>query len=189
MKKWTRRELDDAVTGLFLARRIPEAFQFAMPGQFARLNRIARTGEIRLSTSAGQGQQTLTMSPKKWGGSARCEALLKHLAMRCGLVLSSGERRSKVGVLTSANTSGVAGIGFFWYGRRNGSGTPTLHVRASHPTKAGKAIGRSVDLHGLDRALDAAIEARLNWGAPQPNREVLMRRLQAEYQTRGQQGG
>jgi len=92
---------------------------------------------------------------------------------------------SAVGRPTYRTRTGCPGIRFEWAMRVCG---PVLRVVATWTDKDGRArrTAYSVEVHGLEEALDLAIKARTSAGAPMPDRADLLQRLRAEYATKGQ---
>lgn len=90
---------------------------------------------------------------------------------------------SNVGRTNRRTRTKVAGIRFEWVLRACG---PMLRVVATWTDKQGIArhTSFSVQAQGLEGALDRAIAARISAGAPQPDREDLLQRLRAEFETR-----
>ena len=90
---------------------------------------------------------------------------------------------SRVGRTQRRSRTSVAGIRFEWAMRTSG---PVLRVVATWTDRAGVPhhTSYSVDVHGLEGALDLAIAARTSNGAPMPDRAELLERLTAEHRTR-----
>lgn len=87
---------------------------------------------------------------------------------------------STVGRLMQRSRTRAAGIRFEWVERTVG---PVLRVVATWTDKTGRPrhTSFSVEVHGLDGALDLAIAARVSDGAPMPDRADLLQRLREEY--------
>lgn len=90
---------------------------------------------------------------------------------------------SKCGRLTKRSRTGVSGIRFDWAARVAG---PMLRVIATCTDQQGRAkhTSFSVEANGLEGALDKALQVRLAYGAPAPDRSKLLQLLHTEYTTR-----
>jgi hypothetical protein len=89
---------------------------------------------------------------------------------------------SKMGRLMWRSRTRTAGIRFEWVLRTTG---PVLRVVATWTDWQGQPrhTSFSVQCNGLEGALDRAIAARMSCGAPAPDREDLLKRLQKEFAT------
>lgn len=89
---------------------------------------------------------------------------------------------SSAGRLMRRSRTRTAGIRFEWVLRTVG---PVLRVVATWTDRLGQPhhTSFSVQCNGLEGALDRAIAARISCGAPMPNREDLLQRLQQEFAT------
>lgn len=89
---------------------------------------------------------------------------------------------STMGRLMRRSRTRTAGIRFEWAMRTCG---PVLRVVATWKDHLGQPhhTSYSVQCNGLEGALDRAIASRVSCGAPQPDREDLLRRLQQEFAT------
>lgn len=89
---------------------------------------------------------------------------------------------STMGRLMRRSRTRTAGIRFEWVLRTVG---PVLRVVATWTDKHGQPhhTSFSVQCNGLEGALDRAIAARISCGAPLPDREDLLQRLQQEFAT------
>ncbi|MBV8035416.1 hypothetical protein [Roseateles sp.] len=89
---------------------------------------------------------------------------------------------SRMGRLMKRSRTRTAGIRFEWVLRTIG---PVLRVVATWTDRLGQPhhTSFSVQCNGLEGALDRAIASRMSCGAPRPNREDLLRRLQKEFAT------
>ncbi|MFG6486899.1 hypothetical protein ACG04R_09465 [Roseateles sp. BYS78W] len=89
---------------------------------------------------------------------------------------------SSVGRLMRRSRTRTAGIRFEWAMRTCG---PVLRVVATWTDHQGQPhhTSYSVQSNGLEGALDRAIASRISCGAPQPDREDLLRRLKQEFAT------
>lgn len=89
---------------------------------------------------------------------------------------------STAGRLMWRSRTRTAGIRFEWAMRSCG---PVLRVVATWTDRQSQPhhTSFSVQCNGLEGALDRAIAARVSCGAPMPNREDLLQRLQQEFVT------
>lgn len=89
---------------------------------------------------------------------------------------------SAMGRLMRRSRTRTAGIRFEWVLRTVG---PVLRVVATWTDRLGQPhhTSFSVQCNGLEGALDRAIAARISCGAPMPDREDLLQRLQQEFAT------
>lgn len=89
---------------------------------------------------------------------------------------------SSTGRLMRRSRTRTAGIRFEWVTRTTG---PVLRVVATWTDRHGQPhhTSFSVQCNGLEGALDRAIAARCSCGAPMPDREDLLQRLQQEFAT------
>ena len=90
---------------------------------------------------------------------------------------------STIGRMTKRNRTGCPGIRFEWIARKC---MITLHVVATWTNAQHRRCktSYSVEVHGLEEALDLAIAARLRFdGAPVPDRPALLEKLRLEYAT------
>lgn len=89
---------------------------------------------------------------------------------------------SKMGRLMWRSRTRTAGIRFEWAMRSFG---PVLRVVATWKDRQGHPhhTSFSVQCNGLEGALDRAIASRISCGAPMPDREDLLQRLQQEFAT------
>lgn len=89
---------------------------------------------------------------------------------------------STMGRLMRRSRTRTAGIRFEWVLRTVG---PILRVVATWTDRLGQPhhTSFSVQCNGLEGALDRAIAARISCGAPMPDREDLLQRLQQEFAT------
>jgi hypothetical protein len=89
---------------------------------------------------------------------------------------------SAMGRLMRRSRTRTAGIRFEWAMRSCG---PVLRVVATWTDRQGLPhhTSYSVQCNGLEGALDRAIASRISCGAPQPDREDLLQRLQEEFAT------
>ena len=89
---------------------------------------------------------------------------------------------STMGRLMWRSRTRTAGIRFEWAMRSCG---PVLRVVATWTDHEGQPhhTSYSVQCNGLEGALDRAIAARISCGAPMPDREDLLQRLQQEFAT------
>jgi len=89
---------------------------------------------------------------------------------------------SRMGRLMRRSRTRTAGIRFEWAMRTCG---PVLRVVATWKDRLGQPhhTSYSVQCNGLEGALDRAIASRVSCGAPMPDREDLLRRLQQEFAT------
>ena len=89
---------------------------------------------------------------------------------------------SSMGRLMHRSRTRTAGIRFEWAMRTCG---PVLRVVATWTDRLGHPhhTSYSVQCNGLEGALDRAIASRISCGAPMPDREDLLQRLQQEFAT------
>jgi hypothetical protein len=89
---------------------------------------------------------------------------------------------STMGRLMRRSRTRTAGIRFEWAMRSCG---PVLRVVATWTDRQGQPhhTSYSVQCNGLEGALDRAIASRISCGAPMPDREDLLQRLQQEFIT------
>ncbi|MFG6465702.1 hypothetical protein [Roseateles sp. BYS87W] len=89
---------------------------------------------------------------------------------------------SQTGRLMQRSRTRTAGIRFEWVMRTVG---PVLRVVATWKDRHGHPhhTSYSVQSNGLEGALDLAIASRISCGAPRPDREDLLQRLQQEFAT------
>ncbi len=89
---------------------------------------------------------------------------------------------STMGRLMRRSRTRTAGIRFEWAMRTCG---PVLRVVATWTDQLGHPhhTSYSVQCNGLEGALDRAIASRISCGAPMPDREDLLQRLQQEFAT------
>jgi hypothetical protein len=89
---------------------------------------------------------------------------------------------SAMGRLMRRSRTRTAGIRFEWAMRTCG---PVLRVVATWTDRLGQPhhTSYSVQCNGLEGALDRAIASRISCGAPLPDREDLLQRLQQEFAT------
>ncbi|WP_457424433.1 hypothetical protein [Roseateles sp. P5_E7] len=89
---------------------------------------------------------------------------------------------STMGRLMRRSRTRTAGIRFEWAMRSCG---PVLRVVATWTDRQGQPhhTSYSVQCNGLEGALDRAIASRISCGAPLPDREDLLQRLQQEFAT------
>ncbi|WP_348009359.1 hypothetical protein [Roseateles sp.] len=87
-----------------------------------------------------------------------------------------------MGRLMRRSRTRTAGIRFEWAMRSCG---PVLRVVATWTDRQGQPhhTSYSVQCNGLAGALDRAIASRISCGAPLPDREDLLQRLQQEFAT------
>ena len=89
---------------------------------------------------------------------------------------------SSMGRLMRRSRTRTAGIRFEWAMRTCG---PVLRVVATWTDRQGQPhhTSYSVQCNGLEGALDRAIASRISCGAPIPDRQDLLQRLQHEFAT------
>lgn len=89
---------------------------------------------------------------------------------------------STMGRLMRRSRTRTAGIRFEWAMRTCG---PVLRVVATWTDQQGHPhhTSYSVQCNGLEGALDRAIASRVSCGAPMPDRQDLLQRLQHEFKT------
>lgn len=89
---------------------------------------------------------------------------------------------STMGRLMRRSRTRTAGIRFEWAMRSCG---PVLRVVATWTDRQGQPhhTSYSVQCNGLEGALDRAIASRISCGAPLPDRQDLLQRLQQEFAT------
>jgi hypothetical protein len=138
-------------------------------------------GEVlgyQLRVGNGGAGQTKAFASRKYGGAAKALATARRTARELGLLVDRKRGGSSVGRRTSRSPTPAAGIGFAWH---EFATSTVLYVTASWCDKTGAARHTcySTERHGLDGALDKAIAARTSCGAPMPDRNALLKALQA----------
>lgn len=122
-----------------------------------------------------------TMDTEAMAGAAHAAAAERFLnEMRLERPRRPGG--STMGRLMRRSRTRTAGIRFEWVLRTVG---PVLRVVATWTDALGQPhhTSFSVQCNGLEGALDRAIAARVSCGAPAPDRQDLLQRLQQEFAT------
>lgn len=167
-----------------LLQRVPDSFRFARPGQHVQVIATTRSsrgqsGSVRLQIGACRQGYTMSLSTQRYGGADRTLQLAHAMVAATGLTHGGPFRGPRKGEPNSRNKSGAGNILFRW---TEGARGRYLHVRAYVDTaSSGKGVRSwSVEVHGLEGALDNAIELRRAAGYT-PNRERLLERLVQIY--------
>lgn len=108
-------------------------------------------------------------------------AAVRTFAAEIGVVIRVGRQGSAIGRRTKLSRTPAAGIRFLWKEGRQS----VLYVCATwmHSGKAHHSSW-STAVHGLEGALNLAIEKRVQAGAPDPDRRALLHALKVEYARR-----
>lgn len=157
-----------------------------MSAMHSHIVAIRRDGVVeghQLRVNGGGVGQSKFFSSGKWGGPEKARRAAEKEARALGLPKAIKRGGSQTGRLMCTNLTGTAGIRFQWI--ESGSG-PLLRVVATWTDKRGRnrQTSYSVDRNGLEGALDKALKARTSCGAPQPDRDALLKRLGKEFRTR-----
>ena len=128
----------------------------------------------------------MSLSTQRYGGVTRALRLAHALIKACGLTHGGPFRGPQKGEPNCRNQSGAGNILFCW---SEGAHGHYLHVRAYVDTaNSGKGLRSwSVEVHGLEGALDKAIALRRAAGYT-PDRAQLLQRLIEVYNGRAPAG-
>ena len=147
--------------------------------QTAHIVTIRRQGEIegyQLRINGGGPGLSKFFAARKLGGAEKALRLARRTAKEMGLPKTRKRGGSVAGRLLSTSRTPAAGIRFEW--------TPfalhtVLYVVATWRNPKGRPASTrySVVRHGLEAALDMAIEKRTSCGAPAPDRAALLKAL------------
>ncbi|MBL8333989.1 MAG: hypothetical protein JNM08_12830 [Rubrivivax sp.] len=145
----------------------------------AHIVTIRRDGEIegyQLRVNGGGPGLSQFFAARKLGGAEKALRAARRTARDMGLPKTRKRGGSEPGRLLSTSRTPAAGIRFEW--------TPfavstVLYVVATWRGPKGRPSSTrySVARHGLEKALDLAIEKRVSCGAPQPDRAALLKAL------------
>ncbi|MBK6616197.1 hypothetical protein [Ottowia sp.] len=148
---------------------------------------IRREGSVvahQLRFDSGGPGNSRYFSARKHGGPEGSEKAARKTIRQLGLPLPKRRGGSTVGRVTKRNKSGEPGLRFVWI---EGPVEIVLVVVATwtdnRRTQPHCRTSYSTAIHGLEGALDKAIEARTSCGAPMPDKASLMRRLRQTYRT------
>lgn len=148
---------------------------------------VIRRGEVieghQLRINGGGSGLSKFFSAGRYGSAEKARRAAEREARALGLPKSRGRGGSAQGRRLSTSPTCSAGIRFVW---NQGGEDAVLRVHASWVDKRGRArqTSYSVERNGLEGALDKAIKARTSCGAPQPDRDALLRMLRREYRTK-----
>jgi len=135
---------------------------------------------IQLRIGDGGPGYTKHFSTKRYGGEEGAVRAATNTAKSLGLVISKTRPGPTPGRRQANNKTGEPGIQFLW---RNYE-TPVLAVVATWvdtKTSRPKSTSYSVEINGLEGALDKAIAARNRSGVPVTTKKVLLRNLRSTY--------
>lgn len=159
-----------------------------VPATVARAHVVAlRTnGEVvayQLRRGRGGPGETKSFSVNKYGGPRKALKAAMEEAKAQGLVVGLGRGGSPKGRPNSRSSTPAAGIRFVWEEYGNSS---VLYVVASWTNPDGRPAQSSWSTakHGLEGALDMAIERRVASGAPEPDKKALLKALKVVYKSR-----
>jgi len=149
----------------------------------AHIVTIRRQGEIegyQLRINGGGPGLSKFFAARKLGGADKALRAARKTAKEMGLPKTRRRGGSEPGRLLSTSRTPAAGVRFEW--------TPfalntVLYVVATWRGKNGRPSSTrySVQRHGLEQALDMAIEKRTSCGAPAPDRAALLKALKKVY--------
>jgi hypothetical protein len=148
---------------------------------------VIRRGDVieghQLRINGGGTGLSKFFSAGRYGSPEKARRAAEREARALGLPKTRRKGGSPQGRVLSTSPTGQAGIRFVW---TQTSLEPVLRVHASWMDKRGRArqTSYSVERNGLEGALDKALLARTSCGAPQPDREALLRQLRREYRTK-----
>lgn len=145
----------------------------------AHIVTIRRQGEIegyQLRINGGGPGLSKFFAARKLGGAEKALRAARRTAREMGLPKTRKRGGSQPGRLLSTSRTPAAGIRFEW--TRFALST-VLYVVATWRGPKGRPCSTrySVDRHGVEGALDLAIESRTSCGAPQPDRAALLKAL------------
>ena len=140
---------------------------------------------VSYQVRAGKGGPGLSraFAVRKHGGEDDALRAARRFAKQSGWVVGEGRRVRGKGQPNKRSRTSAAGIRFEWV---DYSTLSVLYVVATWTDAMGRARAarRSTAVHGLDGALDAAINLRVKSGAPKPDRPLLLSELRAAYEGR-----
>jgi hypothetical protein len=150
---------------------------------------IRRQGVIeghQLRMGDGGAGRSKFFGAKKYGSPEQARRAAEREAMALGLSHAGKRGGSTAGRLLKSSSTRAAGIRFEWTPRSTG---PVLRVVATWVDARGvsRHTSYSVERNGLAGALDRALAARTSGGAPHPDREALLSKLENEYASRQRQ--
>lgn len=155
------------------------------PGR-AHVVALRYSGEVvsyQLRRGRGGPGETKSFSVNKYGGPRKALRAAMEEAKAQGLIVGQGRGGAPKGQPNVRSSTPAAGIRFVW---EEFSESAVLYVVASWTSPEGKPAQSSWSTarHGLEGALDRAIEKRVASGAPDPDKKALMRVLRATYKSR-----
>lgn len=134
----------------------------------------------QLRVGSGGPGQTRLYTAKKLGSLNKAKAAAKADCKALGLVLGTGVGGSAKGKRTRLSPTSSAGIRWEWQEFPN---SWVLYVVCSFTQRDGRGGSSrfSTQKHGLEAALDLAIQRRVHHGAPLPDKAKLMTELRRYY--------
>lgn len=149
----------------------------------AHIVTIRREGEVegyQLRINGGGPGLSKFFAARKLGGAEKALRAARKTAREMGLPKTRKRGGSEPGRLLSTSRTPAAGVRFEW---TSFAVSTVLYVVATWRGKNGRPSSTrySVQRHGLEQALDMAIEARTSCGAPMPDRAALLKALKKIY--------
>lgn len=137
----------------------------------------------QLRVAGGGSGRSMYFGCARYGNPEQSRRAAERMAQEMRLPERRHRGGSSIGRLMRTSHTRAAGIRFEWTERSHG---PVLRVVATWTDREGhpRHTSFSVQRNGLEGALDKAIEARCSCGAPKPDRQDLLQRLQREFATR-----
>lgn len=141
---------------------------------------VIRRGEIieghQLRLGSGGPGMTKFFSTGKYGTAEAARRAALKVMRELGVPRAGKRGGSRAGRLLKTSTTPAAGIRFLW---SDNEAEPKLRVAATWTDRRGKPrhTSFSVERNGLEGALDLAIAKRVSCGAPQPDRDALLKAL------------
>lgn len=148
---------------------------------------VIRRGDVieghQLRINGGGSGLSKFFSSGRYGSPEKARRAAELEARALGLPKTRRKGGSPQGRVLCTSPTGQAGIRFVW---THTALEPVLRVHASWMDKRGRPrqTSYSVERNGLEGALDKALLARTSCGAPQPDRDALLRQLRREYRTK-----
>lgn len=150
-----------------------------MRGHLVFIRKDGQPVGVQLRTGRGKGMSEY-FSVGSYGSIDLASSAAKKVARARGIELGNG--RGGVIGRRVVGTKIEPGITFRW---RDYNGGPRLVVEVTWPDRGRpRKTCYSVEVNGLEGALDKAIAKRVKAGAPRPDRQALLEDLRLEYVTK-----
>ena len=149
----------------------------------AHIVTIRRQGVIegyQLRINGGGPGLSHFFAARKLGGADKALRAARRTSRELGLPKTRKRGGSEPGRLLSTSRTPAAGIRFEW---TRFAVSTVLYVVATWRGPQGRPSSTrySIDRHGIEQALDLAIEKRTSCGAPAPDRAALLKALRRVY--------